>query len=226
MSSSSPEFWSFITRLGEAQILLPVALALSLWLAWRARATPIVPYWLALLGIATLITAATKIAFIGWGIGSAALDFTGVSGHAMFAAAIYPVVCRLALSGHGLALQRLGWGGGLALAGLIAWSRLVVQAHSPSESLIGFLLGGSVSALAIWIARPRAVPVPWWMPALLVAWFALVPMNAPRSITHDVVTRLALMLSGRSQPYLRQDLHRDAGMALDSRVSHSVKVAA
>jgi len=214
MPFSAPAFWAFITRLGEAQILLPVALALSLWLAWRACARPIVPVWLALLALATLITAATKIAFIGWGIGSAAFDFTGVSGHAMFAAAIYPVVCRLALSGRSLALQRIGWSAGLALAALIAWSRLEVQAHSASESLLGFLLGGSVSLLAMALARPRAVPVPWWMPALLVAWFALVPMNAPRSFTHDVVTRLALMLSGRAQPYQRQDLHRDAGVAL------------
>ena len=33
---------------------------------------------------------------IGWGIGWAPLDFTGFSGHAMFAAALMPLLLRLA----------------------------------------------------------------------------------------------------------------------------------
>jgi membrane-associated phospholipid phosphatase len=208
LDPSTLAVWLFISRLGEAQILLPVALGLSVWLLVRMRATPIVPWWLALVAVAATITTVTKVAFIGWGVGSASLDFTGISGHAMFAAAIYPVLCGLALSGRSMAWQRAGWLAGALLAALIAVSRVMVQAHSTSEAASGFVLGGAASALAIALARPRSAPIPLWTPVLLVAWFSFTPVHAPRSITHDVVTRLALRLSGRDVPYTRIDLLR------------------
>ena len=40
---------------------------------------------------AALITTVTKVAFIGYEVGYAPLDYTGISGHAMFAAAVLPV---------------------------------------------------------------------------------------------------------------------------------------
>src|SRR5438128_493159 len=90
-ATTSP-FWFFVTRLGEAQILLPAALLFSWWLARRVATRPLVQWWLGLLAGAAAITTATKLAFLGWGIGIAALDFTGISGHAMFAAAVYPLL--------------------------------------------------------------------------------------------------------------------------------------
>ena len=66
--------WPVVTRLGEAQILLPAALALCAWMAFRPSARPLVAWWLALLTLATLVTTLTKVAFLGWGLGSAALD--------------------------------------------------------------------------------------------------------------------------------------------------------
>ena len=65
--------WPVVTRLGEAQILLPATLALCLWLAWRPRARPLVGWWLALLAVAAFVTTLSKIAFLGWGIGNATL---------------------------------------------------------------------------------------------------------------------------------------------------------
>ena len=87
-------FWFAITRLGEALIVLPILLALMLWLVARSRAHRLVLVWTLLLSIAVLITTATKVAFIGWGIGNARWDFTGVSGHAMFAAVVFPLLLR------------------------------------------------------------------------------------------------------------------------------------
>ena len=48
--------------------------------------------WMVGLAPAALITLATKLAFIDWGIGWTAMDFTGVSGHTMCVAAIYPIL--------------------------------------------------------------------------------------------------------------------------------------
>ena len=43
-------------------------------------------------GTISWTTTASKVAFIGWGLGLSALDFTGISGHAMIASAVYPLL--------------------------------------------------------------------------------------------------------------------------------------
>ena len=47
------------------------------------------------------------------------------------------------------------------------------------------------------------------MPVALLAWAVVAVVGAPASRTHDAVTRLSLVLSGRAQPYQRWELHRD-----------------
>jgi membrane-associated phospholipid phosphatase len=201
-------FWSTVSRLGEAQILLPAALALCCWLALRHDARPLARRWLGWIAVAAGVTTVTKLAFIGWGIGNARLDFTGISGHAMFAAAVYPPLFRLMAAARPAAWQRAAWAAGAALALLIAGSRVMVGAHSWSEVAAGVLVGGLVSGSALWMARMRHPAVPWWMPALVGAWLVVTPAQAPASTTHDMVTRLALTLSGRPAPYTRADLLR------------------
>ena len=201
-------FWLLITRLGEAQILLPMALAVSLWLARRRHAWPLVPWWLVLLGGAAGITLVTKLAFIGWGIGSAAFDFTGISGHAMFAAAVLPPLLGLTASRAPRPLRLLAWGSGGVLAAVVALSRLVIGVHSPSEVVAGFLLGLLVSAVVLAAAQGRRTlpSAPLWLPALMLLWFTGTPAAAPPMNTHGLVTRMALSLSGRDQPFTRAEL--------------------
>ena len=200
--------WPVVTRLGEAQILLPAALALCAWMAFRPSARPLVAWWLALLTLATLVTTVTKVAFLGWGLGSAALDFTGISGHAMFAAAVYPLLLGLEASGRAAAWQRLAFACGVAVALLVAVSRVMVGAHSVSEVVAGVAVGGVASAWALRRGHLPTVRVPWLLPAALAAWLALTPAHAPPSRTHGWVTRLSLGLSGRTEPYTRRDLRR------------------
>ena len=200
--------WSVVTRLGEAQILLPATLALCLWLAWRPRARPLVGWWLALLAVAAFVTTLSKIAFLGWGIGNATLDFTGVSGHAMFAAAIYPLLLGAVFAGHAIAWQRAAVAVGAALALLVAVSRVMVGAHSVSEVLAGMAVGGLVSAWALSRGHLPRVRVPVLLPLALAAWLAVTPAHAPESQTHGWVTNLSLALSGRDRAYTRLDLQR------------------
>jgi membrane-associated phospholipid phosphatase len=201
-------FWYGISRLGEALILLPAALALSAWLAQRARGQRMAAQWLTLVAVAALLTTATKVAFIGWGIGSATFNFTGISGHAMFAAAVYPLLLRTLASTSPIYWHRASVMLGYLLALLIGISRVKIGAHSWSEVFSGWLVGGAASGVALWLARvPRSTP-PRWLLAGVLAWFVAMPLGAPASPTHGWVTSLALAMSGRSEPYTRRDLYR------------------
>jgi membrane-associated phospholipid phosphatase len=211
-AASSDPFWLFVTRLGEAQILLPAALLFSWWLARRVATRALVQWGLGLMAGAAAITTITKLAFLGWGIGIAAIDFTGVSGHAMFAAAVYPLLTAALSSPSRPRWRGLAIALGYALALLVALSRVVVGAHSSSEVVAGFVLGGLASAIALWFGHPPAARTPFLLPTALALWLSLTPLHAPPSNTHGIVTRLALALSGRSQPYTRHDLLRARGV--------------
>ncbi len=208
MVTSLP-FWHIVTRLGEAEILLPATLALCWWLARRAEFRPLVHRWLAWIALGAIVTTASKVAFMGWGVGSATLNFTGISGHAMFAAAVYPPFLYSMAATRSAAWRRLAWLAGCALAVVIAVSRVMVGAHSWSEVIAGLLLGGMVSASVSWMAGRQQAAPPIWLPVGLACWLAITPAQAPPSATHGMVTRLALSLSGRSQPHTRAELHRE-----------------
>ena len=206
-------FWSLLTRLGEAQILMPLVALVALWLWISAGLGAQARRWLLAVGGAVALTTASKLAFIGWEVGFAAWDFTGVSGHAACSAAVLPVLAWVLACGHSRATRRWSVLGGFAMAGLVAWSRLAVHAHSSSEVISGFALGGVSSWIAL-SGLTRAGDVhatttkasPRWLQVALLASLVLLPFAAPRSRTHDWVTALSLRLSGRSQPFMRQDL--------------------
>ena len=212
-------FWYAVTRLGEAQILLPAFLAGALWLAFArpagarhrlaqgnahahdhpARRSAL--RWAAAIVATTAVVTASKIAFLGFGVGIAALDFTGFSGHSMYATAILPVLAAIIGGRRGAIV-------GALLAVLITYSRVDLGAHSWSEAISGMVLGAAAAGwtLADYLAHPGAVRAPWWLPLLLVAWLTLLPMRAPPSRMHGLVVSIALKLSGRPRPYTRFEL--------------------
>lgn len=206
----APDAWSLLTRLGEAQILLPAMAAGLLWLARERSTRALALAWLAGTVLAALLTTASKIAFIGWGVGSARFDFTGISGHAMFASSVLPVLARLAAGHAPRPWPRVAIAAGLALAALVAVSRVVTGAHSASEALLGFLLGGGAAAIALRTAQAPRAPTPGWLLAGLAAWLLATPLQMPASMTHDHVIALSMRLSGRDRPHTRLDLHRQA----------------
>jgi membrane-associated phospholipid phosphatase len=209
--------WAAVTRLGEAQILLPAFAAGTLWLAFApgasrragADGTPEADppsrdsarAWVAGIVAATGLTTASKVAFLGFGIGSIALDFTGFSGHSMYAMAILPVLAALVAGARGAALGVL-----LALAVLV--SRVELNAHSWSEALSGALLGAAVAGwtLARYLRRPGALRAPWWLPLGLAAWLTLLPWRAPPAHAHQMVVAMSLWLADRNEPYTRHEL--------------------
>lgn len=201
--------WHLVTRFGDSTLLMPCAAVVFVWLLMgpdrRDRRNAV--RWMLALGIAMIVVVASKLAFMGWGIGSRALDFTGVSGHGMMSAAIWPVLaCLLVPRTHPRAAAfAVLVGTGLAV--LVAASRLVLGLHSPAEAAAGLAVGFAASgAFIAWADKPlRAAP------ALAAATVALLAVAAPVPAmslpTHRWLEAVAMQLSGRDRPYQRDDWH-------------------
>ncbi|GLU32240.1 phosphatase PAP2 family protein [Trinickia caryophylli] len=194
--------WYSITRLGGAGLTLPLAVTIALWLAlgytWRLALA-----WLGILAGAVGIVALTKIAFLGWGVGVRAWDFTGVSGHAMLSTAVYPVGFFLTLLSVRPPLRIAGVVVGLAAGMAVGLSRVVLDAHSPSEAVAGCAVGALAAIFFIWIAwgaRPGKLSVVPVAVSLLMLAVALHDVRVP---TQRWITHVALHLSGRDRPFIR-----------------------
>jgi membrane-associated phospholipid phosphatase len=194
--------WNWITYFGSAGITLPLAATLAVWLALGYSAR-LALTWLGVLGAAVSAVALTKIAFLGWGIGIRAWDFTGFSGHSMLSTSVYPVAMLIALTRAHPALRAAGVALGLALGVAVSLSRVVLSAHSPSEAITGCVVG-ALAALSFVLIAWRAQPHRWSVPAV-VASLAIVTITL-----HGIpvpsqrwVTEVALKVSGHERPYVR-----------------------
>lgn len=194
--------WQHLTFIGDSILTMPAAAAIAVWLitagAWRMAL-----FWSLMFGGALALVLATKIAFIGWGIGLHGLDFTGISGHATRACAVLPVLAWLPLrqARHGV---RTTFVIAACLLGLaIALSRLVLHYHSASEVITGIGLGTLVAVATI--RRLQGHPglqLQRWVVGLTM--LALVPStSAQPAPTSQWVTAVALYLSGNDRPYVR-----------------------
>lgn len=194
--------WLHITGLGDTVVMLPAAAAIAVWLA-MTRAWRMALIWCLMFGTGLLVVVATKIAFVGWGIGIRALDFTGISGHAMRASAVLPVLCYLGLREAPAILRHAGLSLGIIGGALLTLSRVAVQAHSVSEALAGFLLGTLISLVFISLCHCRpALRIPSWLLALTL--LALIPSSfANPAPTTRWINGVALYLAGHDRPYER-----------------------
>jgi len=203
-------WWSHLSALGGLNVTASLALAIGAWLV-GARSWRLALAWCLLFCAAMAIAAASQMAFIGWGVGIRALAFTGFSGHATRAAAVFPVALYL-LAEHAAIRpgdgRRDGWRSlalllGALLAVAVALARVKVGAHSPSEAVAGCLLG--LAAAGLFVARTRASREFSPQPLLigLLAATVLLPRADPLD-AHQWLTAAALKLSGRDRVYLRE----------------------
>lgn len=175
----------------------------GVWCSGQKRAART---WLVALCGATAVTLVSKSLFLGWGVGIAALDFTGVSGHTLLAASVYPTLFNWLLSPVATRWPYRGAALGLALAAVVAVSRVVLGAHSASEVIIAWLMGLVVSGLVLQ-ARVGSVRPPWYVRgAPLILLMALHSSTATYLPSHNWEVRLALYLSGHDKPFERHQL--------------------
>lgn len=194
--------WALISIFGESVFLLPCAGFLYLWMRWHGVAA-LAWHWLLAFTVAAGTVLVSKLAFMGWGIGSARLDFTGFSGHAMMAASILPVVFYVAMPARRPGLSLLAALAGVLLALAVGVSRLALHAHSVSEVVGGLALGFLVSLpIVLRHGLPRGPRTMLLLCAMLASLLVL-PVEGLAGATHVIVQDLAMRLSGRDRPFQR-----------------------
>ncbi|MDR5737701.1 MULTISPECIES: phosphatase PAP2 family protein [unclassified Caballeronia] len=149
--------WIF-SNLGDAAFTLPLALVCALWLRtvdWRLALR-----WAVLLAGGMGLVGLSKILYAGCGLEISAISFRMISGHTMLAASIYTVAGALLFGSFGGAWYRLGAAGGLGLAAMIGASRIIQDAHTPSEVIAGWLLGAAIAGMLLMrvFEQPRKMP--------------------------------------------------------------------
>jgi membrane-associated phospholipid phosphatase len=195
-------WWHWLSVIGSLAVTGPIGVAILAWLlagkSWRLTAI-----WLALFGVGMALVVGTKMAFIGWGVGVESVDFSGLSGHAMRAAAVYPVAGFLITRSSPQWARQLGTVAGVVLAVLIAMSRVYVHDHSSSEAITGCILGLMVAAAFIWCASGEGHLALSRMLAVLCLPILLLAPHAEPIPAELWITTAALYRSGRDQPFTR-----------------------
>ncbi|MDB5727352.1 MAG: phosphatase family protein [Noviherbaspirillum sp.] len=215
--------WRLLTQLGDTAVTAPAAVAIAalLWFEGERRASL---RWAVLFACGSLLVAATKMAFIGWGIGSSRLDFTGASGHAMRAAAIAPVLLHIISRHAPRALRLAATMSGYGFAASIGMSRIVLHAHSCSEVIAGWLIGMTIALCFIALSGASRQPVSSrrhfaaGMAVMLAAAFHAGP--AP---TQQWLTQASLYASGHEKPFIRAERRSQAASAFSSNWCSAAK---
>lgn len=186
-------------------VLGPAGVAIAVWLL-VSRQWRLVLGWSLWYGGGMLLVVLSKLAFIGWGLGSAALDFTGVSGHAMRAGAVFPVLMYVVLQRAPRSWRQAGVLFGVAYAVLVAISRVVVHAHSVSEAVSGCVLGLAMAFGFIWQARGAVnFAVSHALALASLGLMVLITFKAEPMPTEDWLQKIALRLSGHERVFSRAD---------------------
>ncbi|HHJ4621421.1 TPA: phosphatase PAP2 family protein [Raoultella ornithinolytica] len=204
--------WQWVSFFGDSTVLLPSAAAVFMVLFLRRPSRQIAWQWGLLFGITGAIVSASKLAFMGWGIGIRELDFTGFSGHTALSTAFWPIFLWLLCTRGSVALRRTAVVMRYLLAGLVGYSRLAIHAHSPSEVIAGLLLGACGSALFLLLQRnsSRAVDAQLsWGGVLSLIIIPVVLLNiGTKAPTQSLLGEIAVKLGPLEKPFTRSDMHK------------------
>lgn len=195
-------WWHALSVAGSLAVTGPIGVAIAIYLIvgkrWRLMLA-----WSLLFGVGMALVVITKMAFMGWAIGIESIEFAGFSGHAMRAAAVYPVAGYLVFRSSGAWARQAGAAAGVILAVLISISRVPVLAHSVSEAVSGAVLGLAVAAAFIWYAsRERQWALSRMLALLCLPVLLIAPQVEPVP-AEAWIAKAATYLSGRDQPYTR-----------------------
>lgn len=146
--------WNAISNLGDAALTLPVAITCAIWLRLSNRA--LARRWMLLLAVGMGLVGVTKILYAGCGVQISSIGFRVISGHTTLSTAVWAVALALLFRGAG-GDARFGALAGLLVGMLTAVARVFDYAHTVSEVIAGWLLGGTIAALFVWaLARSEA----------------------------------------------------------------------
>ncbi|HAV2259281.1 TPA: phosphatase PAP2 family protein [Raoultella ornithinolytica] len=204
--------WQWVSFFGDSTVLLPSAAAVFMVLFLRRPSRQIAWQWGLLFGITGAIVSASKLAFMGWGIGIRELDFTGFSGHTALSTAFWPIFLWLLCARGSIALRRIAMVMGYLLAGLVGYSRLAIHAHSPSEVIAGLLLGAIGSALFLLLQRNSSrvvdAQLSWGGVLSLIIIPAALLNTGAKAPTQSLLGDIAVKIGPLEKPFTRADMHK------------------
>lgn len=143
-----------LTDFGDAAVLLPIAVAILVWLLFTARRLAV--WWVAAFGLCIGLTSILKIFFHGC---PPTPELRSPSGHTAFSLLVYGAIALAAAGDGWRRVAAIGAGSGLVLA--IAASRLLLDIHSLVEIGLGALIGAA--SLAVFGGKyPRSAAAKVW----------------------------------------------------------------
>ncbi|MGK5011247.1 phosphatase PAP2 family protein [Janthinobacterium sp. MDB2-8] len=198
-------WWNGISFAADMSVMGPAGVAIALWLL-VSRQWRLVLSWSLWYGGGLALVVLSKLAFMSWGVGSSALDFTGFSGHAMRAGAVFPVLMYVLLQRAEPRWRHAGVLVGVAFAVLVAISRVVVQAHSVSEAVSGCVLGLALALGFMWNARGAVnFAVSHALALASLVLMVVLSFKAEPMPTEQWLQKLAMVLSGHERVFSRDD---------------------
>ncbi|MBS0967550.1 phosphatase PAP2 family protein [Chimaeribacter arupi] len=200
--------WHWLTYFGDSMLLLPCAALILLMLLANPETRRATWQWMLLFGIAGGLVCLSKLAFMGWGIGSRRFDFTGFSGHSALSASIWPVLMWM-LTGRMPRLVRIGAiTTGYVLAFFVGYSRLVIHVHSPAEVVAGLVLGFTISTTFLMLQTSATVPRLSYGQLAMALVVPLFLINTGKvAPTQGLLERIAVAISPATRAFTRADLH-------------------
>lgn len=189
-----------IIDIADNAVMLPLAGAIAGWLI-AGRAWRVAMCWCAMFGIGLFTVALSKILFLGWEAGIPSLHFKALSGHALRATVVMPVLFFVVLQRASPRWRTAGVVFGTALSSYVGVLLVRYNFHTAAEviasSILGYLVGFGFMRIAETLPAPR---VKGWTAPLSLIVFILIFSLKPSSMSRSLVD-VALYLSDREHPY-------------------------
>jgi membrane-associated phospholipid phosphatase len=161
-----------LTDFGDSAVLLPLALTLLIWLAFRSP-RHLAPWWAGTFFVCAGITAVLKVYFFAC---PPLADLRSPSGHTALSMLVYGALAVVA-AGQILRWRLVLIAGGAALALAIAASRVALHDHTILETVLGLVIGTAALALFAWrIAVHPLAAAPLW-PLLVPVALVLIGLH-------------------------------------------------
>ncbi|WP_420128992.1 phosphatase PAP2 family protein [Longimicrobium sp.] len=202
--------WKALTLLGDAVLVVPLLAAIAAWLRVRPAAPRLsngeLLQWASIVAASLALVAGSKIAFYGWGTGIRRWDLTCFSGHAVLAWLLWPALFALLVPPPQRALRVMATLAGAGLAALVAWSRVPIGAHPPSEVVAGTALGMCACFFTLRLLRRLALDLRGVVVAAALAGTLVLGTTQamPRLDTERWFAKTGIALSGAEKPQSRR----------------------
>ncbi|HWK45855.1 MAG TPA: phosphatase PAP2 family protein [Stellaceae bacterium] len=188
---------NWITDFGDSAVLLPIAAACFFaLLSWQPRRTAFA--WAVAIGLCGMSMILLKLGMHACGqVIVSDGTITSPSGHTALSTTVYGALTVLLVGSLDRLWPRLGAALlGILAVGAIAFSRILVLAHTPQEVMVGLVVGlACVGVFALGhqggrLAKPRLAQLG------LIVVVALVFLHGQRANAESVLIQLAHLLRG------------------------------